>query len=214
MSTLVMSGDFDAFSVEEVLEVVGLSRQVMEIIFKRNEQPTGRIVLKVGRVLHAEASNVRPGRASLQRVLQSPGRSFEVRRLSDANQNTNQPIGSLVDLIQELQDAAMAIPGDTPDADIQRLENRINDLLVELRAVAERSESSVTVRLEALNEQIAQLSQAPAPTDPDIKTLLEQIKENSVTNQQAPRFAWYALIAICALQFLSLLVTMFLLGAS
>ncbi len=214
MSTLVMSGDFDAFSVEEVLEVVGLSRQVMEIIFKRNEQPTGRIVLKVGRVLHAEASNVRPGRASLQRVLQSPGRSFEVRRLSDANQNTNQPIGSLVDLIQELQDAAMAIPGDTPDADIQRLENRINDLLVELRAVAERSESSVTLRLEALNEQITQLSQAPAPTDPGIKTMLEQIKENSATNQQAPRFAWYALIAICTLQFLSLLVTMFLLGAS
>ena len=51
---LLMEGTFESFSIDEVLDVVGLSRQTMEVVLE-DESRRGNIVVKAGQVLSANA---------------------------------------------------------------------------------------------------------------------------------------------------------------
>lgn len=93
---LLMEGTFESFSIDEVLDVVGLSRQTMEVVLE-DEARRGNIVVKAGQVLSANAPPDH-GRGAFHSLYQRPGQSFTVWRRLEA---PGAPIGTLADLIEE-----------------------------------------------------------------------------------------------------------------
>ena len=79
---LLMEGTFESFSIDEVLDVVGLSRQTMEVVLE-DESRRGNIVVKAGQVLSANAPPDH-GRGAFHALYQQPGQSFTVWRRSEA----------------------------------------------------------------------------------------------------------------------------------
>ncbi|MCA9648932.1 MAG: DUF4388 domain-containing protein, partial [Myxococcales bacterium] len=97
---LLMEGTFESFSIDEVLDVVGLSRQTMEVVLE-DESRRGNIVVKAGQVLSANAPPDH-GRGAFHALYQQPGQSFTVWRRSEA---PGESIGTLSDLIEESRHA-------------------------------------------------------------------------------------------------------------
>lgn len=99
-SQLMMEGTFESFSIDEVLDVVGLSRQTMEVVLEDGSR-RGNIVVKAGQVLSANAPPDR-GRGAFHSLYQQPGQSFTVWRRLEAPGDS---IGTLAELIEESRKA-------------------------------------------------------------------------------------------------------------
>ena len=209
MSALVMSGDFKTFSFEEVLEVVGLSRQQMVItVSDAQSSALGKIVIKAGKVLDAHSTKAGKGKGALLELMARPGHSFEVHRLQhSANLATAQPIGALGALIEEFKERAREIVPMIGPGNTQQIESQIKELMGELRGLVGQNQSTVTGRLDELDKKMALLS-----TSNSVDERLGAI-ESAIASPKASALEWAALGGICLIQLATLLVLVFLLGA-
>jgi len=98
--SLVIDGSFESFSKVEVFEVVGLSRQCMEVIFDdADESAPGKVLVKAGRVLEAEKPPDEGGKPAFFELFHCQSERFRVYSVSNAP--IGEPIGTLADLIRE-----------------------------------------------------------------------------------------------------------------
>ncbi len=100
---ILLEGDFESFSFDDVLDVVSISRQALEVHLNR-DAASGRLLVKSGQVIEADAPPTFTGRNAFVGLYQEPGRDFVVSRTGEAK---GKPIGSLAELIavaRELKD--------------------------------------------------------------------------------------------------------------
>ncbi len=103
MDSVVMEGSFESYSLDEVLDVISLTRQCMEIVVEDGPH-SGRFLVRSGRLLDAESPPARRGRSAFCQLYASPGRTFVVYRRDGGGSVT--PIGALSDLVSEAKQAA------------------------------------------------------------------------------------------------------------
>lgn len=103
---LVMQGSLDGDrSLDELLAVVGISRQWMEVVLTEGDAPAGRILCKAGRVVAVHAEPDREGLDALARLRSARGREFAVYQRS-APEGVGEPLGRIEHLV------AVAAPPD------------------------------------------------------------------------------------------------------
>ncbi|MCA9706508.1 MAG: DUF4388 domain-containing protein [Myxococcales bacterium] len=126
--TLLLKGSFDSFSIDDVLDVVGLSRQTMKVVLNDDGSGGGgEFLVKAGRVIHAEAPPDR-GRRAFVNIYREPGSNFAVWQHVEA---TGEPIGMLADLIEEAKalETAPALPSRTPMLSGSFSDHRLDEVL-------------------------------------------------------------------------------------
>ncbi|MEM9454325.1 MAG: hypothetical protein AAGF11_09110 [Myxococcota bacterium] len=126
--TLLLKGSFDSFSIDDVLDVVGLSRQTMKVVLNEDgQQGAGQFLVKAGRVIHAESSSDR-GRRAFVNIYREPGTSFAVWQHVEA---VGEPIGMLADLIEEAKalEEAPVTPSRTPMLSGSFSDHRLDEVL-------------------------------------------------------------------------------------
>src|SRR5690349_14292564 len=100
-----MRGSFGpGTSLDDVLRVVGFSRQWLELVLHDGATPRGRILCKSGRVVSASAGSGRGGVEAIRSLVRNPTPDFSVYRRSP--RTGLHPIGLLSDLVQEARDAS------------------------------------------------------------------------------------------------------------
>lgn len=95
----VMGGLLDDFSVEEVLDVISLSRSMMEVQFVRSDDLVGTLRCKAGLVLSASIGE-RSGLDAFIDIFCHPGRSFLVVRVPETDELT-EPLGTLREFVSQ-----------------------------------------------------------------------------------------------------------------
>ncbi len=124
--TLLLKGSFDSFSIDDVLDVVGMSRQTMKVVLS-DDGRGGEFLVKAGRVIHAEAPPDR-GRRAFVNIYREPGQGFAVWQHVEA---IGEPIGMLADLIEEAKalEEAPAAPSRTPMLAGSFADHRLDEVL-------------------------------------------------------------------------------------
>ena len=100
---ILLEGDFESFSFDDVLDVVSISRQALEVRLNR-DAASGRLLVKSGQVIEADDPPTFTGKGAFVGLYQEPGTDFVVSRTGEAK---GKPIGSLAELIavaRELKD--------------------------------------------------------------------------------------------------------------
>lgn len=152
--TLLLKGTFDSFSIDDVLDVVGLSRQTMRVVLDDSGRG-GEFLVKAGRVIRADAPP-EEGRRAFVNIYREPGQGFAVWQHVEA---TGEPIGLLADLIEEAKqlEKAPAAPSRTPMLAGSFTDHRLDEVLdvlnmtrqlVEFKVMRE-DETRVTMILKA-----------------------------------------------------------------
>lgn len=95
---LLVEGSFGPVSLDDVLDVVSMSRQCMEVVF---DGALGRsLVVKAGSVLAATAPPNEQGRSAFRTLYARPGRTYAVYQ-RDRAPETPSPVGTLAELIAD-----------------------------------------------------------------------------------------------------------------
>lgn len=79
--TLVMGGSLSDFRLDEILQIVGLSRQFTAIVLKEKNITHGVIFVKSGMVVNAQTKEKEQGRNAFFSLFRQPGEVFEVFRV-------------------------------------------------------------------------------------------------------------------------------------
>ena len=99
-ATLVMSGELQEFSLADVLQVVGLSRQSTVVEVRRDGGSSlGTAWIKSGRVIRAQSQDV-SGRPAFHRLFDPNGHRFIVHRVPDPP-SYPAPLGLLTSLLAD-----------------------------------------------------------------------------------------------------------------
>jgi hypothetical protein len=152
--TLLLKGSFDSFSIDDVLDVVGMSRQTMKVVLDDSGRG-GEFLVKAGRVIQAAAPPAE-GRRAFVNIYRQPGQGFAVWQHVET---TGEPIGLLADLIQEAKalEQEPAVPSRMPMLAGSFADHRLDEVLdvlnmtrqlVEFKVMRE-DESRVTMILKA-----------------------------------------------------------------
>lgn len=152
--TLLLKGSFDSFSIDDVLDVVGMSRQTMRVVLEDSGRG-GEFLVKAGRVIGAVAPPAE-GRRAFVNIYREPGQGFAVWQHVEA---VGEPIGLLADLITEAKalEKAPAVPSRMPMLAGSFNDHRLDEVLdvlnmtrqlVEFKVIRE-DESRVTMVLKA-----------------------------------------------------------------
>ncbi len=116
--TAILSGSFSDHRLEDVLDVLAMTRQLVELTVVRRDGSHGRLVIKADRLLACEDDRgLRSGREALQEIWDDPGQSFEVVGIA-TNHGLPAPIGELGELLTELRSRpgpASRASGTSPD---------------------------------------------------------------------------------------------------
>lgn len=96
---VMLEGTFKEFSLPEVLDVLAISRQTTEIVFRGHDSTRGAMVVKAGQVLSAQVlRSGASGVAAFHELVSDPGERFVVLRRT--NLRSGDPIGSLAELFE------------------------------------------------------------------------------------------------------------------
>lgn len=96
---LLVSGDFESFPLSDVLATLGLTRQLVELIFIDDQGARASLLVKAGRILHAyDARTKATGAQAFAQMVRAPGQRFQVVRRRTAPPS-NEPLGLLGDWI-------------------------------------------------------------------------------------------------------------------
>jgi len=150
---IVLDGTFDTFSIEDVLEVLGLSRQYVALGTLRNGSPLARLVVKSGRLLMASYGSTKEPAAALRMLLDDPGTEFRVRRLPRYADNDLGSFAELLEGVKRAKDASTVIHLPKPKAPPPPPEPDLDD-----------------VDLDALFSEEDPPAPTPAPTVPKAKS--------------------------------------------
>ena len=97
----IMKGSFDEFSIEEVIQVINLSRQCLRLLVHRHQTCVCEVIAKSGQVLKARAVGQSDAAASFAWLIQSArkgaGMYFEIYHLEHTS-SFPRPIASLSEL--------------------------------------------------------------------------------------------------------------------
>jgi hypothetical protein len=98
---LVMQGSLDGDrSLDELLAVVGISRQWMEVVLMDGDAPAGRILCKAGRLVAVYAEPDRQGLDALARLRRGYAREFAVYQRPPP-EGVGEPLGRIEHLVAE-----------------------------------------------------------------------------------------------------------------
>ncbi len=113
-TSLVMTGLLADFKLEDVLQVVGLSRQFTAVELRRHDgQVHGTIYVKAGRVIGAQSPRVR-GKPAFLEMFGAAAEVFVVSRLPEPSSFPT-PLGPLANLLMDALDEARGWePEETP----------------------------------------------------------------------------------------------------
>ncbi len=104
MHDVILEGTLDEFTLDEVFEVVGLTRQLVDVeLVARDRTPGGRVRIRSGMVLDAERPPDVEGAEAFTAIYHRPGTAFTVRRVQ-AEVRGIQPLGTLSDLVRRARE--------------------------------------------------------------------------------------------------------------
>lgn len=109
----IMAGTFDEFSFDDVIQVLGLSRQCLRLLVRQGEAAISEILLKAGQVLEARMSDHRDPatvlRTLLSAAVRGSGLSFAVYHTEPSR-----PFPPPIAALNDLYDQAKAVSGPAP----------------------------------------------------------------------------------------------------
>ena len=112
---IVLEGSFEDFGLEEVLEVVALSRQLMQLSFRSSTSPHGGMLLKAGQVLMAKTTQIKDdGMLAIASLLADPGVYFVVSVRRSPSKKLPAPLTTVRELLITLQ-VAPTSPAEADD---------------------------------------------------------------------------------------------------
>lgn len=160
----VIEGTFGRVTMDDLLQVVGMSRQCMEVVLSG----VGSMTIKSGQVLQARSAPGETGAAAFYALYGSPGTKYAVFRRDVAPTGKLTPIGSVSALVERARRAPKASTGP-----MVVIEGRFGDTsLRELFDVLSVSRSTFEIALPGRNARMAvrggQLLgiEVPGETDP------------------------------------------------
>lgn len=177
--TTVIEGTFDRTSMDDLLQVVSLSRQCLEVVLGT----AGTMTVKGGQVLAARATPGEVGAAAFCALYASPGRRYSVVR-REAPAGDTAPIGSITSLV----DRARRAPRITaPPEPVVVIEGRLSETpLPELLDVISLSRNTFRVEVPQAGAHLVvrggQLLAIEVPGEPDpVRALGRLLREASAS---------------------------------
>lgn len=106
---VLMAGKLSEVSLEELLQIMSMSRQHLEVELMDRDGRVGSIQLKAGQILWASLPRQNlQGRAALRHLVHQPGDAFQIVRLSPKIP-LRRPLGEIGTVIAELKAPARAV---------------------------------------------------------------------------------------------------------
>ena len=222
---LFMEGQLAVVPMEPLIASLNLSRQPIELEFRRDEEVLHRVVVKAGQILSATSASGEDGVAALAAIREDPGNEFVVYRRRELASGV--PLAPLRMLLLDedgAEDATSPVPAAAPvpgpavpatpvapgeDRRLKEIEASIDADMAGLRDALEdlRRIPSETTRLsQALSRSVAETAELVTGLESTHKAALEELRELLVDLRQTDRDDRALLGFILALQFVCVAV--------